>query len=130
MKVLIVENSLRIQRTIRSLLNGFVSEFFDCTNGYLALSAYQAYRPDWVLMDVELEYVDGIVATRRIIDAFPNARIVIVTDYEDPAMRRAAQQAGACAYVLKENLFELRALFWDDTTQQQESISNKPGNPQ
>jgi two-component system chemotaxis response regulator CheY len=124
MKILIVENSLRVRRMMRNLLTGIVNEVFECTNGYLALAAYQAHQPDWVLMDVELKYVDGIAATKLIKADFPNARIAIVTDYDDPAMRRAAQQAGACAYVLKENLFELRALISGRVAAEQKETGN------
>ena len=39
-----------------------------------------------------------------------NRRIVIVTDYDDAKLRRAARDAGACAYVLKDDLLELRRI--------------------
>jgi DNA-binding NarL/FixJ family response regulator len=111
MNILIVEDSPRMRRTIRSLVAGLVHEVFECEDGSQALAAYQAHRPDWVLMDIGLKEVDGIVVTGTLKAAFPEARVVIVTDYDDAGLRRAAQHAGACAYVLKENLFELRVII-------------------
>ena len=111
MNILIVENSPRMRRTIRSLLAGMANEVFECEDGSQALAAYRAHRPDWVLMDIGLKEVDGIVATGMLKAAFPEAKVVIVTDYDDALLRQAAQQAGARAYVLKENLFELRVII-------------------
>jgi len=64
-----------------------------------------------VLMDIEMNGLDGITATRRIKAAHPAAKIIIVTNYDDPALREAARNAGACGYVLKENLFEVSSLL-------------------
>jgi DNA-binding NarL/FixJ family response regulator len=55
--------------------------------------------------------VGGLEATRRIRAAFPDAQIIIVTQHDDPYWRAAATQAGACGYVLKENLLELRQML-------------------
>jgi DNA-binding NarL/FixJ family response regulator len=55
--------------------------------------------------------MDGIVATQRIKAAFGEAKVVIVTDYDDPNLRDAAFQAGACEYVIKENLHSLRRIL-------------------
>lgn len=111
MNILIVDNSQRMRRTIRSLIAGPAHEVFECEDGNQALAAYQTHRPDWVLMDIGLKEVDGIVVTGAIKAAFPEAKVVIVTDYDDVGLRQAAQHAGAFAYVLKEALFELRMII-------------------
>jgi DNA-binding NarL/FixJ family response regulator len=41
----------------------------------------------------------------------PAARIVLVSDYDDAAMRESARHAGACGYVLKDNLLEVTGLL-------------------
>jgi DNA-binding NarL/FixJ family response regulator len=43
--------------------------------------------------------------------AFPEAKVVMVTDYDDDRLREAARHAGACAYVLKEDLFKVREII-------------------
>lgn len=111
MNILIVENSPRMRRMIRSVVAGLAHEVFECGDGNQAFSAYQTHRPDWVLMDIGLNDVDGIAVTGMLKAAFPEAKVVIVTDYDDARLRQAAQLAGACAYVLKEDLFKLREII-------------------
>jgi CheY-like chemotaxis protein len=106
-KILIVDDSEPVRRTIRSLLRKVAGEFHECSDGDEAVDAYARFRPDWVVMDVEMERIDGITATRRIMAGFPDAKIAIVTNYDEPALRAAAREAGARAYVLKENLLSL-----------------------
>ena len=56
---------------------------------------------------------DGLAATRDIIGVDPDARVVIVTEYDETDLRDAARAAGARGYVLKENLHELRSVLAD-----------------
>ncbi len=109
--ILIVEDNPQMRRTLRELLGGVVTDCYECSDGREALVAYQQYRPDWVLMDLKMAGTDGLTATAAICAADPAARILIVTNYDDPALREAARQAGACGFVPKENLLELRALI-------------------
>ena len=87
----------------------FACELIECGDG--AEAAPERHQPDWVLMDIEMQKKDGLTATREICAAYPDARVVIVTHYGDAAFRHAADRAGACGYVLKENLFELRNML-------------------
>ena len=72
---------------------------------------YAASRPDLVIMDIGMKDLDGIAACRQIRAMDPAARIVLVSDYDDAAMRESARHAGACGYVLKDNLLEVRGLL-------------------
>ncbi len=58
-----------------------------------------------------MKYVDGIAATTQITSAFPEARVMIVTDYDDQELRGASCKAGACGYLLKENLLDLSQIL-------------------
>ncbi len=86
-------------------------EVHECADGAAALDAYAEFSPEWVTMDLELGATDGLMATEQIKSAFPAARIMIVTQHDNDALRDAALKAGACAYVLKDNLSRLRELF-------------------
>ena len=111
LQVLIVDDSPKMRRMIRGLVAPYAAEIFECADGAEAFSSYQLHHPDLVLMDISLGESDGIGATRRICAADPHARVVMVTDYDDAAMRQAAADAGACGYVVKENLLELREIL-------------------
>ena len=90
-----------------SLLARFADEIRECGDGTCALNEYNLWRPDFVLMDIKMGEVDGLIETRRIKAAFPKARIIIVTNHDDDDLRQAAREAGACDYILKEELFTL-----------------------
>ena len=109
--LLIVDDSERMRRMIKRLIKSVLAEVYECTDGAQALEAYTEHQPDWVLMDIEMKEVDGITATRQIRAAFPDARIVIVSNYDSDELRAAASTAGACGYVVKENLIDLRRLL-------------------
>ena len=76
-----------------------------------ALAAYAMHRPDLVLMDVEMKTMNGFDATREIKRDFPDARVVIVSQWDSPALREAAKEAGAEAYVNKKSLIPLRQII-------------------
>ena len=92
---------------LKSIVAELAGETHECSDGAGALAAYAEHRPDWVLMDVKMKEVDGITATRQIRSSFPQARIMIVSDHDDLALRLAAHQAGACEYVAKDSLYDL-----------------------
>ncbi len=109
--ILIVEDNAQMRRTLRALIGDMASACYECSDGNGAVLAYQRHRPDWVLMDLHMAGMDGLTATAALCAADPAARILIVTNYDDPALREAARQAGACGFVPKENLLELRTLI-------------------
>jgi CheY-like chemotaxis protein len=111
LRVLIVEDDRALRELIKRMIRDLVESFSECSDGSEALNAYAAHRPDWVLMDIRMKEVDGLTATQQITTAWPGARVVIVTSYNDASLREAALQAGACQYVLKENLLELRSIL-------------------
>jgi two-component system response regulator DegU len=111
MKFLIVEDNAEMRRLIVKIVCQASDAIFECEDGAQALLAYREHLPDWVLMDVAMPETDGISATRQILAVFPDARIAIVTGHNDKHLRKEAQTAGAIAYILKENLPELRRLL-------------------
>ena len=106
-----MDDSEPMRRTIKALVGDLIEEIVECGDGFEALAAYQKHEPDIVLMDVKMTRMDGLAATRQIKQFFPEARIVIVSQWEDPPLRAAARAAGAEAYVGKSDLTPLRSIL-------------------
>lgn len=81
-------------------------------DGRALLEAAELLRPDVIVADVIMPLINGIEATRRLRLSVPEARVVLLTGYDDARFRREALAAGASSYVLKGNAPEelLRAI--------------------
>src|SRR5437764_127860 len=78
--VLIVDDNAIVRHLIAEIMTPVAMEIRECADGGEALPAYDALKPDVVLMDVRMKRVDGIEATRRIRNVYPAAKVIIVTD--------------------------------------------------
>jgi len=114
---MIVDDDTRIRKLITSIVSDLTTEIFECGDGRLAQGDYAAHRPDLVLMDLAMPGVDGIAATRLIRLYDPDAKIIIVTSHDGRAIRETARAAGACAFVLKEEISSLRAIILDQVNE-------------
>jgi two-component system response regulator DesR len=110
-RLLIVDDHAPVRAVIRAVVGVLADEIFECSRGEDAVAAVAEHAPDLVLMDIEMPGLDGISATRAIRARFPDVRVAIVTQHDESDLRESAEQAGACAYVLKENLLEIRRLL-------------------
>lgn len=84
----------------------------EAADGAEAIRQALSLKPDVVLMDIGLPVVDGVAATRQIVNEQPSTRVLMVTMHEDDASVVAALRAGAHGYVVKGSTAEdvLRAV--------------------
>lgn len=75
-------------------------------NGEEALERFRELHPDVVLMDLSMPVMDGLEATRAILDEFPDARIIVLTTYDGDESIHRALEAGARGYLLKDMLVD------------------------
>jgi CheY-like chemotaxis protein len=107
MKLLIADDNLALRALVRQFCASVASEMRDCKNGAEAVEIFEEFHPDWTLMDLMMPEMDGLTATAKIKARHPEARVVIVTQLRGPEYREAALQAGACAFLFKDDLQSL-----------------------
>ncbi|MFY4774016.1 response regulator [Metabacillus sp. RGM 3146] len=73
----------------------------EASNGIEAVRLALQLRPDIILMDLVMKEMDGIEATRQIMEEWPEAKILIVTSFLDDEKVYPALEAGASGYMLK-----------------------------
>lgn len=102
-RVAIVEDSEKIREGLAALIDG--SEGFQCTAAYEsaeeALRHLPAYRPDVVLMDIQLPKMSGIECVARLKEQETDAQVMMLTVYEDDEKVFKSIVAGATGYILK-----------------------------
>ena len=76
----------------------------EAANGIEAVDLCLSLRPDITLMDIQMPLMNGIDATIAIRQAWPEARIVVLTTYKGDVQARRALEAGAAGYLLKSML--------------------------
>jgi DNA-binding NarL/FixJ family response regulator len=73
----------------------------EAPDGEAGVQAALRHRPDVVLMDIQMPGIDGVTATRRILEEWADARVLMLTMVADDEAVFAAIQAGALGYLLK-----------------------------
>jgi len=77
--ILVVDDNDDLRGVFRLLLKEF--EVVEASNGLEALSSYKKSKPELVLMDILMPEMDGIVATKKILEMDPKAQIIAITAY-------------------------------------------------
>ena len=103
-RLLLVDDQRLMRDGLRILLE-LESDFEvvgEAEDGAKVLEYYQQLRPDVVLMDIRMPVVDGVEATRRLRDFDPDARVIILTTFDDNEYIFEGLRAGALGYLLKD----------------------------
>jgi DNA-binding NarL/FixJ family response regulator len=102
-RLLLVDDDDLMRAGLRAVLSSDaeIDVIGEAGDGRAAIDAARRKRPDVVLMDVRMPDVDGIVATRELASAVPDARVLILTTFEDDEYIFGALHAGASGFLLK-----------------------------
>ena len=114
MTVMIIEDHVKMRTLITKVLESELPELQTiilCDSGKKAIELYHKNNPNWVVMDIDIKNIDGLAATQRIIEIDPTAKIIILSQYDDPEYQQMAIELGAVDYVNKENLNHVTKLM-------------------
>jgi DNA-binding NarL/FixJ family response regulator len=102
-RVLIADDHTLFRDGLRALLASATDMELagEAETGEAAVQQVAELQPDVVLMDVQMPGLNGIEATRRIVQMSPHVRVLMLTMFDDEASVFAAMRAGARGYILK-----------------------------
>lgn len=104
LKILIADDHQIVRRGLRMTIDAEkdMKVLDEAVDGSQVLKLIKKYRPDVVLMDLQMPNVDGVDALKGIRPEFPELPILILTSFGDDAHIYAALRAGASGFLLKE----------------------------
>jgi two-component system response regulator DegU len=109
--ILIAEDNAEVRRMIRNLIEDIDGDIAECSDGGEAIEAYESNHHDFVLMDINMQPIDGLTAAKEILSRHPEAKIIIVSQHQDAQTREIAFKIGVTAFVGKDDLTPLRSLL-------------------
>ena len=104
LRVLVADDQTPFRKAARAVLE-VAPEFEvvgEVTSGEEAVEEAELLRPDLVVMDVKMNGIGGVEATRRILAARPETLVVLVSSYRSEDVPRAVAESGALAFVPKD----------------------------
>lgn len=103
-RVLLVDDQAMFREGLRTLLSvqPGLEVVGEAGNGEEAVRLAAALRPDVVLMDLHMPVLDGVAATRRLCESWPDCRVIVLTTFDDDEYVFEGLRAGAVGYLLKD----------------------------
>jgi len=103
-KILLVDDQPLFREGLRTLLS--VHSDFEIVgeagNGQEAINLARSHRPSVVLMDLQMPVLDGVAATHRLHEEYPQCRVIVLTTFDDDEKVFDGLRAGAVGYLLKD----------------------------
>ena len=104
-KVAIVDDDAIVAMSMQTIL-GAASDMEVVALGYDggdAIEIYDRYRPDILLTDIQMKEMSGLEAAMRIVRQYPDARIILLTTFQDDEYVKEDLKIGAKGYILKQD---------------------------
>jgi DNA-binding NarL/FixJ family response regulator len=107
LNILIVDDHKLFREGLKLLLRNLeeVGEVWEAQDGEVFLDMVKNYHPDLVLMDIEMPKIDGVEATMRALELYPEMKIIALSMFSDEEYFQKMVDAGACGFLLKNSDF-------------------------
>ncbi|MBN3525403.1 response regulator transcription factor [Paenibacillus apiarius] len=102
-KVLLVDDHEMVRIGLAAVLSteDGIEVVGEASNGEDGIRLAQEYKPDVVLMDLVMDGMDGIETTRKLLQLYPECKVIVLTSYLDDEKMYPVIEAGAFSYLLK-----------------------------
>lgn len=103
-RVLLVDDQSLIRQGLKALLElePDLQVVGEAENGQSAIALVETLQPDVVLMDIRMPIMDGVAATKEIVEQFADSKVLVLTTFDDDEYVAAAMGYGAQGYLLKD----------------------------
>ncbi|MBC8589750.1 response regulator transcription factor [Wansuia hejianensis] len=105
MKLVIIDDDHLVVNSLKTIItaNG-IDVLAIGYDGLQAVKLYNKYNPDLILMDIRMDKMNGIDATKKILELDPKAKILLITTFQDDEYISSALSLGCKGYILKQNI--------------------------
>ncbi len=102
-RILVADDHTLFREGLKALFGSIIDTAVvgEASTGTAVVTLAESTQPDVVLMDIQMPGINGIEATRQIVQTSPHIGVIMVTMFEDDDSLFAAMKAGARGYVLK-----------------------------
>ena len=105
MKVIIIDDDYLVVNSLKTIVSANGIEVLAVGySGLDAIELYTLHNPDLILMDIRMEKMNGIEATKNILEIDKNAKILLITTFQDEEYISEALALGCRGYILKQNI--------------------------
>jgi DNA-binding NarL/FixJ family response regulator len=103
--VLLAEDNATFRKSLKLLIeaDGDIAVVGEAKNGCEAVRLAMSLRPDVIIMDIAMPYLNGLQATQQILLASPATRVLILSAHPDPEYIQHAMLFGASGYLIKQS---------------------------
>jgi len=106
--IFLVDDHILFRQGLRFLLSNInrIKSIYEASDGSEFINSLEDIKPDIVFMDIEMPQMDGITATKKALEIYPDTKIIGLSMYVEDNYFYAMMNAGAKGYILKNSNFD------------------------
>ena len=104
-RILLVDDQPLFVESLKMSLQGYVDDLLVvgiAKTGHASIEMASELKPEVILMDVHLPDMNGVAATKKILEQNPAIKVIMLSTYDEDEFIREALRIGACGYLLKD----------------------------
>jgi DNA-binding NarL/FixJ family response regulator len=104
LKILVVDENKEFRNYFNEMITSRSDQYLELADASNLENFYRRHIPDLVIIDLQIK--NAFRAVKELIEEFPQARVLILADFDDERLKMKAAEVGAAAFLSKENLFD------------------------